>query len=220
MGSFVPNLFNARGVVKLDLNVFKKLNLGCGVSFYRDYLNINFWESIAEGILKDPNGVTGTYLLNWDLRKGIPVGSETIEIVYHSHFLEHLNYPDGIKMIREISRVLKPGGVHRIVLPDLRRWIHAYLNDDLLISEYRKRGVKDKSLDYPTPCSVLMAMVHGHEHKCIWDFETLKFFLSDCGFVSIEQVAYQTSSINEILEIEPYEPLRTLESLCVECVKG
>lgn len=202
-----------------EIQAFTKLNLGCGVSFYKDYLNVNYWENLPPGVVHNPNGTQGTVLLNWDLRAGIPVANDTIDLVYHSHFLEHLDYAEGVAMLKEIHRVLKPGGVHRILVPDLKKWVNAYLNNDLLIQEYRKSGVQVKELAYPTACTVLMGMVHGHHHKFIWDFETLAHYLNEIGFRFVEETMYQQSCLPDIKDIEPYDPLRALESLCVECKK-
>lgn len=202
-----------------EIQAFKKLNLGCGVSFYKDYLNVNYWENLPPGVIHNPNGTDGTVLLNWDLRAGIPLADASVDLVYHSHFLEHLDYAEGVAMLKEIHRVLVPGGVHRVLVPDLKKWVNAYLNDDLLIQEYRKVGVQVKELSHPTACTVLMGMVHGHHHKFIWDFETLEYYLRETGFRFIEETMYQQSCIVEIKDIEPYEPLRALESLCVECRK-
>lgn len=201
--------------------ILSKLNLGCGVSFYKGWLNINYWQNIPELFYKDPNGVEGTFLLNWNLVKGIPLESDSVDICYHSHFLEHLSYEDGIRMIREVYRVLKPGGVHRLVLPDLRKWVNAYFcRDNFFFDQFRKMGVQKKDpVEWPTNGSVLTGMLHGHEHKAAWDFETLSHHLNASGFHEIKETFFQESVIPEIKEIEPYDYLRAVESLCVDSRK-
>ena len=64
-----------------EIQAFTKLNLGCGVSFYKDYLNVNYWENLPQGVIHNPNGTQGTVLLNWDLRSGIPVANDTIDLI-------------------------------------------------------------------------------------------------------------------------------------------
>jgi SAM-dependent methyltransferase len=52
----------------------------------------------------------------WDAnREPIPYGDASVDIVYAFHFLEHVDRP--IDMLREIQRVLRPGGVANIVVP-------------------------------------------------------------------------------------------------------
>lgn len=62
-----------------------------------------------------------------DLSRGIPCESDTVDAVYHSHFLEHLDRDVAPLFLDEVLRVLKPGGVHRIVVPDLEHAARAYI---------------------------------------------------------------------------------------------
>ena len=89
------------------------LNLGCGSHFNPKWINIDF--------SKTGEGVIGHNLLN-----GIPFNDNTFEVVYHSHVLEHFSKEDGAKFIKECYRVLKPGGIIRIALPDLEQIVSNY----------------------------------------------------------------------------------------------
>ena len=64
-----------------------------------------------------------------------------------------------------------------------------------------------------------MGMLHNHEHKCGYDWETLRWVLERVGFKRIRKVLFQESDLPDISTIEPYSPLRSLESICVECYK-
>jgi hypothetical protein len=64
-----------------------------------------------------------------------------------------------------------------------------------------------------------MGMLHNWEHKCGYDFETLKWVLEHAGFTDIKRTLYADSSIQCIAEMEPNNPMRVMESLCVECKK-
>ena len=68
----------------------------------------------------------GAFELDWpeglvihDLRKRFPWPSGSARAVYSSHTLEHLSRDQGRFFLQECARVLKPGGVLRIVVPDL-----------------------------------------------------------------------------------------------------
>jgi hypothetical protein len=206
----------------INLSYFKKMNLGCGVNLIKEYLNIGYWTDLAEDMVyKDLAGKSDTFMLNHDLVKGIPAGDGTQEVIYHSHFLEHLTYKEGIKLLYEVYAKLAPNGVHRIVVPDMELWIKSYYTkDDFFIDKYRQEVLSD-DLDIYTPRgAAFVGMLHNHGHKCGWDFEMLEFHLKRIGFKSITRTMYQESSLlSEISELEPYSPLRAMESLCVECVK-
>ena len=66
-------------------------------------------------------------ILCWDLRHGIPFPDGTFDAVYHSHFLEHLDRSVAPAVLRECGRVLKPGGIVRVVIPDWEWLTNRYL---------------------------------------------------------------------------------------------
>ena len=90
------------------------LNLGCGKTFHRDWVNVDFISS-------------GPEVISHDLTQGIPFSSETFDVVYHSHVLEHFTALQGDFFIKECFRVLKPGGILRIAVPDLETIVRNYL---------------------------------------------------------------------------------------------
>lgn len=63
----------------------------------------------------------------WDLRRGVPYPDESFDVVYHSHVLEHFPRKDGEAFLIECRRVLKPGGILRVAVPDLEQIAREYL---------------------------------------------------------------------------------------------
>lgn len=117
------------GIAYKELNM-KLLNLGCGSRFHNDWVNVNITS-------------TGKGIIAYNLREGIPFDSNTFDVIYHSHFLEHLSKADGFILIKECYRVLKPGGIIRIATPDLEQiiknythYLHQSLNNDK-IAQFR-----------------------------------------------------------------------------------
>jgi predicted SAM-dependent methyltransferase len=92
----------------------KLLNLGCGSKYHKDWTNVDF-------VSNDPN------VVNHNLLKGIPFPENSFDVVYHSQVLEHFEKDDAVKFIKECFRVLKPGGIIRIVVPDLENIAAEYL---------------------------------------------------------------------------------------------
>lgn len=201
-------------------NTFKKYNLGCGPKIYQKFLNVGYWHQLEpERIYKDLNGTNNTFMLNHDLRLGIPAGDNSLDLVYHSHMLEHLSYIEGIKFIQECYRVLRPGALMRVLVPDLELWINAYVsNNNFFFEQYRNYGGIEKEL-YVSKAAVFMGMLHNHEHKCGYDFESLSWVLNHVGFVDIRKTLYALGEVEDLETIEPMEPLKIMESLCVECRK-
>lgn len=90
------------------------LNLGCGKRFHSSWVNVNFTSS-------------GTGVIATDLVKGIPFSDSSFDVVYHSHLLEHFSKAYAPVVIQECFRVLRSGGIIRVVVPDLEQIILCYL---------------------------------------------------------------------------------------------
>lgn len=202
-------------------NAFKKYNLGCGTAFYKGYLNVGYWSHLPHDTLyANPNGEEGTILHNWDLTHGIPASDNSLEVVYHSHMLEHLSNEEGLVFLKECYRVLQPGGLMRVLVPDLGLWCKNYANgDDFFFDEYRRITLRGNTELYPTNAAVFMGMLHNHGHKMGYDFDLLNHRLIALGFDRIRRTLFQDSDLPEIADIEHYLPSKTMESLCVECYK-
>ena len=200
---------------------FKKFHLGCGIIFLKNYLNVGYWTHLEQNKLYiNPNGVSDTVLLNFDLTNGIPASDNSLDVVYHSHMLEHLTNSEGIQFLGECNRVLRPGGAMRLLVPDLEKFAKKYIEgDDIFLDAYRKEALSDDKQLYPTRGTIFMGMLHNHGHKMGYDFETLYHLLIQTGFTDVKKTMFQESQLSDIKEIEPYEPLRASESLCVECNK-
>lgn len=90
------------------------LNLGCGQRYHPDWINIDFVSHAP-------------MVRAYDLTKGIPLADESCDAVYHSHVLEHFDKQQGAWLVAECWRVLKPGGILRVVVPDLEALATQYL---------------------------------------------------------------------------------------------
>ena len=84
----------------------KKLNVGCGNRFSPEWTNIDFHSENRN-----------VHRVN--LMRGIPFADCTFQAVYSSHVLEHFDRKQGKALLEESFRVLKPGGILRVAVPDL-----------------------------------------------------------------------------------------------------
>lgn len=57
----------------------------------------------------------------------IPHASETVDSIYSSHMIEHLDRHEAAAFLTECRRVLKPGGVLRLSAPNLRWSVLEYV---------------------------------------------------------------------------------------------
>lgn len=68
--------------------------------------------------------------LRWDVRRGLPFPDNSVAGIFSEHFLEHLTQGQGLYFLRECRRVLKPGGIVRIAMPDLDAIVDRYGQED------------------------------------------------------------------------------------------
>lgn len=90
------------------------LNFGCGTAVHPDWVNLDSSTDLP-GVIRH------------DLRRGLPFPDESFDAVYGSHVLEHLEPDAAMQLLRECHRVLRPGGIVRIVVPDLEAIARRYL---------------------------------------------------------------------------------------------
>lgn len=91
-----------------------RINIACGDVYLPDWKNFDF--------SPDSDNVNKVNLL-----RGLPLESESAEITYSSHFLEHIPKVLVPGFLAECYRVTMPGGRIRLVLPDLEEMCVEYL---------------------------------------------------------------------------------------------
>lgn len=129
---------------RLDIpnHSLKKLHLGCGPITPDGWINLdgswNAWfakHPRLRGILKTFRlAPANAFDVSWspnvivhDVKKGLPFENNSLSAIYASHLLEHLYFEDAKRVLGECYRVLEPGGVLRMVVPDLRAFIMEYV---------------------------------------------------------------------------------------------
>jgi SAM-dependent methyltransferase len=163
---------------------------------------------------------------------GLPFVDGQCRYVFLSHLLEHLFYPtDAMALLQDIHRILEPGGVVRIVVPDIAQCIAAYQDGDT--GFFRERiehwGAGDGQatrlehfLAYagagPDPAWLFEA------HKFGYDHETLTRALQRAGFKTILPSAFMGSS-HSALRVDEHSQVASAKhgdrhySLFIEAIK-
>lgn len=93
----------------------KLLNIGCGTVYHPDWINL---DKIPQSSL----------IKSYDICNPLPFLSESIDVCYSSHVLEHLTPEQAQAFISDCYRILNPNGMIRLVVPDLEGIVKAYLS--------------------------------------------------------------------------------------------
>jgi len=176
-----------------------------------------------------------------DLRKGIPAESNSVDAVYHSHILEHIDRTEVPAFLAEVRRVLKPGGIHRIVVPDLEHHVRAYIvdletdspiHDDAIariLEQSVRREAYGTSLQSPMRRrleNVLFgdARKRGETHQWMWDRLNLRQALERAELVNVTVLDAYTSNIPNWsgigLDLTPNGNVYKPDSLFMEGMKA
>ena len=108
-----------------------------------------------------------------DLRKPFPWPDASARCVYSSHTLEHLDREQGRAFLAECARVLAPGGVLRIVVPDLRVILDEVEKGDLRAVELIERLDVATTRGEDPWWKALLAPIFRYPHRCMYDVRCL-----------------------------------------------
>jgi len=157
-----------------------KLHLGCGSNRKPGWLNVDLFNAAAD--------------VAFDFRERFPFDDGTVTEIYCEHLLGHFDYPvDARNLLGECFRVLEPGGLFNIGVPDHQRAFRAYAERD---HEYfAKRRLRSYLLtDEPTLMHQLNYCIREEGlHKYSYDEETLISVLESVGFEHIARRPFNPS---------------------------
>lgn len=186
------------------------VNLGVGGSGKPGWVNVDIFPAPGVNCL-------------YDCRKHLPFANNAVRGIFCEHFVEHLDYSEELPhFLSECRRVLQPGGVLRIIVPDAGRYLRAYAAGDwdaLAALRPLEAGRTDVHFKfaYRTRMELInMIFRQGHHHKYAYDLETLAFVLRRYGFAHVVRQQFGHSLL-PVLAIDRAE--RAPESLYVEAVK-
>lgn len=163
------------------------LHLGCGPKYLGGFLNI------------DANPFVRTDL--WlDVRNGLPFPSESVDSIYATHMFEHFFDGELRRLLKECSRVLKPGAGIRLIVPNLGSAISAY-------AEKRHDWFYD---GFPHHFDSLGGRFSNFvfcdgQHRTAFDSEYLEEMLRAAGFCEVEESAEGRSRLYGS-NVPPYAP--------------
>jgi predicted SAM-dependent methyltransferase len=129
-----------------------------------------------------------------DVTKKIPFADREFDFAFSCHMLEHLYLEDALHCLREVYRVLKPGGICRTVIPDL----------DLIIGDYDRA--------HPEPVLKRIFSTDErvkNEHHWLYNEHYLSRVLREVGFQKVYRCEYRQGRCPdlELLDNRPEESL-------------
>ena len=213
------------------------LQYGCGLSVGKGWVNydssptlrlqratlLGKFASRAAGAVIFPKEVR-----HGDIRRGLLAAREFCAGIYASHVLEHLALEDFRKAIGNTFDMLRPGGLFRLVVPDLevraRRYIELredgsaqasfhFMLSTQLGATHRARGFSGQ----------LREQFGNSRHLWMWDEASMERELRGIGFVDIRRCRFHDFEDPLFREVEDLRRFvdeeENLTELAMECRK-
>jgi SAM-dependent methyltransferase len=177
-----------------------RINVGCGMTPTKDWVNFDnsFSLRLATGgylgvlvgalpLLTSPQRSFISFARDAGIRygdatTGLPLPPASVEVLYSSHMLEHLDREEARTFLAEARRLLASGGILRLAVPDIRMLVEKYLAtgdsdafiDKTLLSETKPKGIFAK-LKY-------ILFTGFRHHHWMYDSVSLPKLLIEAGF--------------------------------------
>lgn len=207
-----------------------RINVGCGMSPTPGWVNIDNSPSVRLAGLPRltstldklnvlPQG--SKRYIEWcksnDVRYGtaldLPVSDNSVDVIYTSHMVEHLDKATAQAFLAEALRALKPDGIIRIAVPDLERFVDMYKADgdadafigSLLMSQPMAHTWQDRARTWS---------LGFRDHRWMYDRNSLAKLLAEAGFVDVKIQEPGATEIADPGELDLYE--RADESIYAE----
>lgn len=175
-----------------------KLHLGCGNKFIKGYVHIDAID------FPHVDHVSAIDNLSF-------IEDNSVDLIYACHVLEHFKRRDVSKVLKEWNRVLTPGGILRLAVPNFEKICEVY--------------TVSKNLDL-----VIGPLFGGQNylyniHYNIFDLKSINEYLSKSGFKDIREYDWRKTDHSDVDDYsQAYIPHMdkengTLISLNVECKK-
>ncbi len=185
-----------------------KLHLCCGARNEPGWINMD----------RDPPAD-----IRHDVRVGLPYEDESFTHIYSEHAIEHFTKAEGLQLLRECRRVLKPGGVLRLSTPDLRYLVALYTSASRSLDPHQwgsgemnaaanhgresvfaagratLRAYKDVGFVAESPAQLINDGMRNWGHLYLYDEMELEIALKASGFKRVRREQYQKTAVPEMI---------------------
>jgi hypothetical protein len=180
------------------------LNVGSGPNAPAGWVNIDgswqAWLAARPLLAWGARAVTGRPTGHWprgivcrDVRRGLGLRPASAAVLYSSHFIEHLTRGEAVAFLAEAYRALAPGGVCRIVTPDLAALVRQYVaggqRGDAAAANAFVAATLLPSADHGPggPLAWYRTLTRFETHKWLYDGASLKALFREAGFAAPEE---------------------------------
>jgi predicted SAM-dependent methyltransferase len=138
----------------------------------------------------------------FDFGRPMPFNDDLFDGIFCEHVIEHFDFEHGKALLTECHRILKPGGVIRIIVPHGNKILKSYFDSPEFIAKY-----KETTTGLPME-AINQWFYQRYEHQCIYDAPYMNYQLNKIGFEECNEVDFKTSKFNQselLMDDEKYK---------------
>lgn len=170
----------------------RKLHIGCGFNLIDGWLNSDY----------QPYPID---ILRLDATQTFPIEDNKFDYIFSEHMIEHIKYAEGLSMLAECFRILRPQGTIRVSTPNLPFLIDLYRSDKSDQQTAYIKWATDNFVaetDYCDDTFVINNFVRDWGHQFIYDEKTLRTSLVKAGFGNITKCELNQSVKESFRDLE------------------
>lgn len=207
-----------------------RLNLGCGLQAPDGWVNIDRSLNlmldrmpVVKKALRAARVLQPAHMVSWprnikmmNVLKSFPYQAGQVEAIYSSHMLEHLYYDQALFVLRECRRVIQPGGVLRLALPDGREFARMLIDsapDDGDAGYTFSDNLHMGPLQAPTRRQRLVARFASGPHRWQPTPALITRMLRDSGFTDVRECTFLDGKLPDLASVEHREKGLFVEAL-------
>jgi predicted SAM-dependent methyltransferase len=180
-----------------------KINLGSGHWKFEGWVNVDIDLDSQPDVCANLSG-------------GLPFANGVAALMHTEDFIDQLELENAAEFLHECHRILAPGGVLRVLTPDMQKLAHLYLNDPLRLKSMWKEFV-GVPLELDTAGEIFNIGMRFAGHTFLYDAETFTALSSSCGF-DARRVEYQQSEVTELCGLDLRSPENAI-SMYFDCYR-
>jgi predicted SAM-dependent methyltransferase len=180
-----------------------KINLGSGHWKLEDWVNVDIDRESQPDVCANLAG-------------GLPFANGVARLMHTEDFIDQLELDQAVEFLRECHRILAPGGVLRVLTPDMRKLARLYLHEPQQLRSMWTRFV-GVPLSLDTPGEIFNIGMRFAGHTFLYDDETFKALTARCGF-DARRVEYQQSEVPELRGLDLRSPENAI-SMYFDCYR-
>jgi predicted SAM-dependent methyltransferase len=172
----------------IDAGTDLRLHVGAGSVVLAEWLNTD---------------IDGSARLFLDATRPWPVGDGSVSFVFADNFIEHLALDDARQFLTHARAALRPGGILRLVTPDVRSTARAYVEGnpalDAMLERHRRHGYR---VEHGVDVLRIVFATGRHWEGYLYDEDALTTELRNAGFVDIQVCHVGESTHPELRALE------------------